>query len=165
MGRLYTRSRIVLLEDLMLRQVGRWCGIMRKQRHVRDLSWACRALEADIVCKMCLFSCLNAIQTLTDVAEFSFGTSIRALDALDQGLWLDMVAMNDEKARWMPVVSPRLKCMDTLIKLSSWWTSQEWLKLCHWSKTVLQGLVGEQPWLMDSTSFQRYEHLCTPTIP
>jgi len=120
MGRLYTRSHIVLLENLMLRQVERWCDIMRHQRHVHDLSWACRALEADIVCELFFGSCLNAIQTLTDVAEFSFGTPIGALDALDQDLWLDMVAMNDEKATWMPVVSPQSKCINMPAKLSSW---------------------------------------------
>ena len=120
MGRLYTRSRIVLLENMMLRQVGRWCDIMRHQRHIHNLSWACRALEADIVCKMVLSSCLDAMQTLTYVAEFSFGTPIGALDALDQNLWLDMVAMNDEKATWMPVVSPEAKCEDIPTYLSSW---------------------------------------------
>ena len=120
MGRLYTRSRIVLLENLMLRQVGRWCDIMRNQRHVHDLSWACRALEADIVCEMIFFSCLDAIQTLTDVAEFSFGTPIGALDALDQNLWLDMVAMNDEKATWMPAVGSESKRENMSTNLSSW---------------------------------------------
>jgi len=93
---------------------------MRNQRHVHDLSWACRALEADIVCEMIFFSCLDAIQTLTDVAEFSFSTPIGALDALDQDLPLDMVAMNDEKATWMPVVSPEAKCEDIPTYLSSW---------------------------------------------
>ena len=120
MGRLYTRSRIVLLENMMLRQVERWCDIMRNQRHVHDLSWACRALEADIVCEMLFFSCLDAIQILTDIAEFSFGAPIGALDALDQNLYLDMVAMNDEKATWMPAVSLESKCMLMPTNLFSW---------------------------------------------
>lgn len=38
-------------------------------------------------------------------ADFSFGHTIGALDAYTRGTELDMIAKNDVKATWMPLVS------------------------------------------------------------
>ncbi|KAM0491774.1 hypothetical protein ACHAP8_010404 [Fusarium lateritium] len=54
---------------------------------VVDLGVASRALEADIM------------------SDFSFGTSINAIDSWAGGKQLAMVEKNDEKATWMPVLT------------------------------------------------------------
>ncbi|KAF4470592.1 benzoate 4-monooxygenase cytochrome p450 [Fusarium albosuccineum] len=60
-----------------------------------NLVVASRALEADIM------------------SEFSFGKPIGAIDSWAAGQELSMVAKNDEKATWMPVLSPSIRDLGT----------------------------------------------------
>lgn len=82
----------------------RFIDMMRNSDPIVDLSVASRSLEADIMCKIqsiWIFYFLVNIK----IADFSFGTTINALDSWASGEQLAMVEKNDEKATWMPVVS------------------------------------------------------------
>ncbi|KAG5769729.1 hypothetical protein H9Q73_013478 [Fusarium xylarioides] len=63
----------------------RFVDKIRNIDSIVDLSVASRSLEADIM------------------SDFSFGTTINALDSWASGEQLAMVEKNDEKATWMPV--------------------------------------------------------------
>ncbi|KAF5583476.1 cytochrome P450 monooxygenase [Fusarium pseudoanthophilum] len=65
----------------------RFVDKIRNGDSIVDLSVACRSLEADIM------------------SDFSFGTTINALDSWASGEQLAMVEKNDEKATWMPVLT------------------------------------------------------------
>lgn len=52
MGQVYSRSEISDLEGLMTKHVAHWIGCISLQSSAVDLISACRALEADIVCKI-----------------------------------------------------------------------------------------------------------------
>ncbi|OJD38796.1 cytochrome p450 [Diplodia corticola] len=93
MGQLFNLSKMDNLTELMLQQVDIFVSAL-KQRRGRpvDLVPACRALEADIV------------------SSFGFGTVVGAISSWSKGEELPMVAKNDEKATWMPLITnfPRL---------------------------------------------------------
>lgn len=105
MGQLYNQSKVDNLEQLMLHHISLWLDGANIKSNGFDVVPACRALEADI---MCWYngSSFKELRVLTDnkSADFSFGTPIGAVDAWRKGEQLGMVAMNDEKATWMPVV-------------------------------------------------------------
>ncbi|KAH6659035.1 cytochrome P450 [Truncatella angustata] len=86
MGQLFNRSQMHKLEGLMLHHISSFVQLLAKSKHEVDLTPACRALEADII------------------SDFSFGHTIGAIAAYSQGEQLTMVAKNDEKATWMPLL-------------------------------------------------------------
>ncbi|KAK0609856.1 Cytochrome P450 monooxygenase yanH, partial [Lasiodiplodia hormozganensis] len=93
MGQLFNLSKMDNLRELMLQQVDGFVRALKQGGHRPvDLVPACRALEADIV------------------SSFGFGTAVGAISAWSRGEELAMVAKNDEKATWMPVITnfPRL---------------------------------------------------------
>ncbi|KAI1076101.1 benzoate 4-monooxygenase cytochrome p450 [Whalleya microplaca] len=99
MGQLFNRSKMDNLEGLMLHHINQWvAAIAKKTDMVVDLAAACRALEADII------------------SDFSFGATIGAIDAWSHGRQLGMVAKNDEKATWMPI----LTTLPTIVQLWEW---------------------------------------------
>ncbi|TGO33366.1 hypothetical protein BHYA_0250g00120 [Botrytis hyacinthi] len=87
MGQLFNRSQMRNLEGLMLNHIDQFVQIVASSRDRVNLLPVCRALEADIM------------------SDFSFGHTIGALDAYSQGAELDMIAKNDEKATWMPLLT------------------------------------------------------------
>ncbi|KAH6880346.1 cytochrome P450 [Thelonectria olida] len=87
MGQLFSRSKITQLEGLIFAHVDRFVNKIHDSGPAVDLMAAARALEADII------------------SEFSFGKPIQAIDAWADGQELAMVAKNDEKATWMPVLT------------------------------------------------------------
>ncbi|EPE06859.1 benzoate 4-monooxygenase cytochrome p450 [Ophiostoma piceae UAMH 11346] len=87
MGQLYNRSKVPLLEELMLHHIANWTRCIARSPRAVDLPVSCRALEADII------------------SDFSFGSTIGAIDAWAAGRELGMVAKNDELASWMPVIT------------------------------------------------------------
>ncbi|KAH8658163.1 benzoate 4-monooxygenase cytochrome p450 [Xylariales sp. PMI_506] len=88
MGQLFNRSKMHLLEGLMLDHAERFAAAVGQlSADGLDLVPACRALEADII------------------SDFSFGTSIGAVEQFTRGEELNMVAKNDEKATWMPMLT------------------------------------------------------------
>jgi len=104
MAQLFSRSKVPQLEKVISRHVMKFVDKMRISDSIVDLSVASRSLEADIMCKIkstWLFYSLVNIK----IADFSFGTTINALDSWASGEQLAMVEKNDEKATWMPVVS------------------------------------------------------------
>lgn len=103
MGQLFNRSQMHKLEGLMLRHINAFIQLGTAFRHELNLTPACRALEADIICMLvCVFYDGHYLPLL--LADFSFGHTIGALEAFSRGSELQMVAKNDEKATWMPVV-------------------------------------------------------------
>ncbi|KAF7918209.1 uncharacterized protein EAE98_009821 [Botrytis deweyae] len=87
MGQLFNRSQMYKLEGLMLHHIDQFVQTVASSRDRVNLLPVCRALEADIM------------------SHFSFGHTIGALDAYSQGAELDMIAKNDEKATWMPLLT------------------------------------------------------------
>ncbi|KAK8903396.1 hypothetical protein QC760_007873 [Botrytis cinerea] len=87
MGQLFNRSQMHKLEGLMLHHIEGFVQNIASSRDGVDLLPVCRALEADIM------------------SDFSFGHTIGALDAYFQGAELDMIAKNDQKATWMPLLT------------------------------------------------------------
>ncbi|KAL6912555.1 hypothetical protein FSST1_010315 [Fusarium sambucinum] len=87
MSQLFSRSKVPQLEKLISHHVERFVHKIRDGDSVVDLGVASRALEADIM------------------SDFSFGTSINAIDSWAGGKQLAMVEKNDEKATWMPVLT------------------------------------------------------------
>lgn len=59
MGQLYSRSKISDLKGLMRKHVAHWIECISPQRSAIDLMSACRALEADIVCKILTLGWFN----------------------------------------------------------------------------------------------------------
>lgn len=114
MGQLFNRSKVSQSERLVTSHVDHFISRLRSKEGAVNLSTACRALEADIICsytsmakhyrtleKYFPFSLLTIL-----TAELSFGKSINSIDHWAKGQEVAMVAKNDEKATWMPVVSP-----------------------------------------------------------
>ncbi|KAL1908303.1 hypothetical protein Sste5344_005830 [Sporothrix stenoceras] len=87
MGQVYNRSKVPLLEELMLHHITHWTRCIARSPQAVDLPVSCRALEADII------------------SDFSFGTTVGAIGAWANGGELAMVAKNDELASWMPVIT------------------------------------------------------------
>ncbi|KAF7947233.1 uncharacterized protein EAE97_004482 [Botrytis byssoidea] len=87
MGQLFNRSQMHKLEGLMLNHINQFVQTVASNRDRVNLLPVCRALEADIM------------------SDFSFGHTIGALDAYSQGAELEMIARNDEKATWMPLLT------------------------------------------------------------
>ncbi|KAF7952978.1 hypothetical protein EAE96_006200 [Botrytis aclada] len=87
MGQLFNRSQMHKLEGLMLYHIDNFVQTVASSKDEVNLLPVCRALEADIM------------------SDFSFGHTIGALDAYSQGAELDMIAKNDEKATWMPLLT------------------------------------------------------------
>ncbi|KAF7883331.1 uncharacterized protein EAF02_005251 [Botrytis sinoallii] len=87
MGQLFNRSQMYKLKGLMLHHIDQFVQTVASSRDRVKLLPVCRALEADIM------------------SHFSFGHTIGALDAYFQGAKLDMIAKNDEKATWMPLLT------------------------------------------------------------
>ncbi|CAK7210551.1 hypothetical protein SEUCBS140593_000864 [Sporothrix eucalyptigena] len=85
MGQLYNRSKVPLLEELMLHHIEHWTRCVVQSSQAVDLPVACRALESDII------------------SDFSFGTTVGAIEAWASGSELAMVAKNDELSSWMPI--------------------------------------------------------------
>lgn len=54
MGQLFNRSKMEHLEGLMAQQVAELVAAIKQRNRAFDLMPACRALEADIICKNCL---------------------------------------------------------------------------------------------------------------
>ena len=50
MGQLYNRSKVPLLEELMLGHIAHWTRCIARSARAVDLPVSCRALEADIIC-------------------------------------------------------------------------------------------------------------------
>ncbi|KAJ4185229.1 hypothetical protein NW755_008673 [Fusarium falciforme] len=96
MGQLFSRTKVPQLEKLISSHVYRFVQLIRDNGPNVDLAVASRALEADIM------------------STFSFGKSIEAVDSWASGKELEMVAKNDLKATWMPVVSflPLFRTLD-----------------------------------------------------
>ncbi|CAK7231579.1 hypothetical protein SBRCBS47491_007981 [Sporothrix bragantina] len=82
MGQLYNRTRVPLLENLMLEHIQHWMRCISRNSQAVDLAIA-----------------------LTYAAHFSFGTTVGAVEAWAAGRELDLVAKNDELASWMPVIT------------------------------------------------------------
>ncbi|KAK6206351.1 hypothetical protein LQW54_007803 [Pestalotiopsis sp. IQ-011] len=87
MGQIFNRSQMHKLEGLMMHHIGAFIRALSSTRDEVNLMPACRALEADII------------------SDFSFGHTIGAVEAYSQGNELAMVARNDEKATWMPLLT------------------------------------------------------------
>ncbi|UPL04164.1 hypothetical protein LCI18_015098 [Fusarium solani-melongenae] len=87
MGQLFSRTKVPQLEKLISSHVNRFVQLIRDNGPNVDLAVASRALEADIM------------------STFSFGKSIEAIDSWASGKELEMVAKNDLKATWMPVLT------------------------------------------------------------
>ncbi|KAF3007325.1 hypothetical protein E8E14_006114 [Neopestalotiopsis sp. 37M] len=87
MGQLFNRSQMHKLEGLMTHHVNTFVQILASMKDEVNLTPACRALEADII------------------SDFSFGHTIGALKSFSSGTELAMVAKNDEKATWMPLLT------------------------------------------------------------
>ncbi|ETS82547.1 hypothetical protein PFICI_04423 [Pestalotiopsis fici W106-1] len=87
MGQLFNRSQMHKLEGLMMHHINAFVQLLATTSHKTNLTPACRALEADII------------------SDFSFGHPIGAIDAYSRGAELAMVAKNDEKATWMPLLT------------------------------------------------------------
>ncbi|KAM0810056.1 putative Cytochrome P450 [Seiridium cardinale] len=87
MGQLFNRSQMHKLEGLMVHHISTFIHAITVSRNEVNLMPACRALEADII------------------SDFSFGHAIGAVAAYSQGDELAMVAKNDEKATWMPMLT------------------------------------------------------------
>ncbi|SCV51695.1 related to trichodiene oxygenase cytochrome P450 [Fusarium fujikuroi] len=87
MAQLFSRSKVPQLEKIISHHVMRFIDKIRNSDSIVDLSVASRSLEADIM------------------SDFSFGTTINALDSWASGEQLAMVEKNDEKATWMPVLT------------------------------------------------------------
>ncbi|CAK7210019.1 hypothetical protein SCUCBS95973_000651 [Sporothrix curviconia] len=87
MGQLYNRSRVPLLEELMVKHIAHWMRCIARSSQAVDLAVSCRALEADII------------------SHFSFGITVGAVDAWAAGRELASVAKNDELAQWMPIIT------------------------------------------------------------
>ncbi|KKY15894.1 putative benzoate 4-monooxygenase cytochrome p450 [Phaeomoniella chlamydospora] len=93
MGQLYNRTKMDNLHVMMLDEVENFVRALKGKAQRRlELIAACRALEADII------------------SRFSFGAPIGAVVSFSRDKPLEMVAANDEKAKWMPVLVtfPRL---------------------------------------------------------
>ncbi|KAH7261641.1 cytochrome P450 [Fusarium tricinctum] len=86
MAQLFSRSKVPNIEKLISSHVERLVNKLQHEVLHINLCTAARALEADIM------------------SEFSFGTSIRAIDCWASGKQLAMVEKNDEMATWMPMV-------------------------------------------------------------
>lgn len=117
MGQLFNRSQMHKLEGLMMHHIGAFMRALSSTSDEVNLMPACRALEADIICTHTLYSLMTKLQThilMRKSADFSFGHTIGAVEAYSQGQELPMVARNDEKATWMPLV-----CSPNLFSLSS----------------------------------------------
>ncbi|TGO71356.1 hypothetical protein BELL_0588g00070 [Botrytis elliptica] len=99
MGQLFNRSQMYKLEGLMLHHIDQFVQTVASSRDRVNLLPVCRALEADI---MCITACGSL---LVKTSHFSFGHTIGALDAYSQGTELDMIAKNDEKATWVPLLT------------------------------------------------------------
>lgn len=109
MGQVYNRSKMDNLHDLMVENVmGFVKALQVKTSSTVDLMTACRAFEADVICKSpsptIPFEIKSHVLTLELEAQFSFGVSVEAVQAWSAGAPQSMVAANDEKAKWMPVV-------------------------------------------------------------
>lgn len=117
MGQLFNRGKIDNLNGLMLDQIRDFITAIRS-RHIQSLNLvpACRALEADIVCKYLVAIAMGqegpagtslwiANHLYSAIAAFGFGRRIGAIETYFRGEELAMVAKNDEKATWMPLVS------------------------------------------------------------
>ncbi|KAL1614228.1 hypothetical protein SLS56_012160 [Neofusicoccum ribis] len=112
MGQLFNLSQMDNLRELMLQQVNGLVHALRMKRNQAiDLVPACRALEADIV------------------SSFGFGTAVGAIGSWSRGEELAMVAKNDEKATWMPMITnfPRVclaweRLEDLLHTITGWRT-------------------------------------------
>ncbi|KAK6082695.1 cytochrome P450 [Seiridium cupressi] len=87
MGQLFNRSQMHKLEGLMVHHIGTFIQAITVSKNEVNLMPACRALEADII------------------SDFSFGHAIGAVAAYSQGEELAMVAKNDEKTTWMPMLT------------------------------------------------------------
>lgn len=105
MGQLFNRSQMHKLEGLMTHHVNTFVQILASMKDEVNLTPACRALEADIICKQ-VVSCICGLGIFLNnlAADFSFGHTIGALKSFSSGTELAMVAKNDEKATWMPLV-------------------------------------------------------------
>lgn len=106
MGVLFNRSKVPLLTQMMLEELSNFQNLLAKlSRGAVDLVPTCRALEADIVCK--LQSCGSGLYILMiQKARFAFGSSIGAIDSLIDGEELKVVKENDLKSLKMPLVRP-----------------------------------------------------------
>lgn len=120
MGQVYNRSKMDNLQDIMVREVDLFVKALQLKTACSnvELATACRALEADIICELTLSSPSNThtVPTLFPKARFSFGVSIGAMKAWAAGQPLRMIVNNDEKAKWMPVVSD-FSCFERIMAL------------------------------------------------
>ncbi|KAK2028551.1 benzoate 4-monooxygenase cytochrome p450 [Colletotrichum zoysiae] len=86
LGQLFSRSRIVNLEGLMLHHVDEFVKAVSQREHPFDIGPACRALEADII------------------SEFSFGEALHAISGWSNDCEIPIVSKNDQKATFMPLL-------------------------------------------------------------
>ena len=63
MGQLYNRSKMDNLEELMVQHVEQLVGAIKHTTGSFDIMPACRALEADIICKLSLVFCFPTLNT------------------------------------------------------------------------------------------------------
>ncbi|KAH6968065.1 cytochrome P450 [Fusarium avenaceum] len=87
MAQLFSRSKVPNIEKLISSHVERLIDKLQHEVSHINLGTAARALEADIM------------------SEFSFGTSIKAIESWASGKQLAMVEKNDEMATWMPMLT------------------------------------------------------------
>ncbi|KAI7782223.1 benzoate 4-monooxygenase cytochrome p450 [Diaporthe eres] len=86
LGQLFSRTNIAKLEALMLHHINAFVDAVGQKRGPIDVGPACRALEADII------------------SGFSFGEAVNAVAAWARGEELAIVANNDRKATFMPLL-------------------------------------------------------------
>ncbi|CEI68061.1 unnamed protein product [Fusarium venenatum] len=127
MSQLFSRSKVPQLERLISHHVQRFVHKIRNNDSIVDLGVSSRALEADIM------------------SDFSFGTSINAIDYWAGGKQLAMVEKNDEKATWMPVLT------NFPLLCEFWETIEECLySLTGFRTQYSQGLADFQNWAQTS---------------
>ncbi|KAM5386582.1 hypothetical protein ACJZ2D_000545 [Fusarium nematophilum] len=138
MGQLFSRSKVPQVEKLILYHVDRFTSTIQRTGPKVDLMVASRALEADI---------MWARRLTRYKAAFSFGKSIQAIDSWANGNELAMVAKNDEKATWMPILTnfPLLS--------EVWELTEHWIFLTAGFRTpYAKGLKDFQCWCRESWS-------------
>ncbi|KAF4309936.1 cytochrome p450 [Botryosphaeria dothidea] len=136
MGQLFNLSKMDNLRELMLEQVNHFVRALTHGRHQPvDLVPACRALEADIV------------------SSFGFGRPVGAIGSWSRGDELAMVAKNDEKSTWMPLMTsfPGLclaweRLEDLVYMVTGWHTkfSHAMREFDSWSAAALKSNISHE---------------------
>ncbi|EWZ95681.1 hypothetical protein FOCG_17047 [Fusarium oxysporum f. sp. radicis-lycopersici 26381] len=127
MSQLFSRSKVPQLEKLISHHVERFIDKIRNSNPIIDIGVASRALEADIM------------------SDFSFGTTLGAVDFWAGEKQLAMVEKNDEKATWMPVLT-------NFPLLCQFWEriEQSLYSLTGFRTKYSQGLADFQTWSRNS---------------